>query len=130
MRRLGACFLCATWLADVPAFSSPSRCVLQTVGDLGFGNQVGTGKHPDWTFAANANTYSIKTIRAYVSRDPGLWAPANSCSYENDINARCKDATNTFKMSNCCDGGGYDLVAHPRAFSLAVFAAALPCCSC
>lgn len=81
------------------------------VGDLGIGNNAkGTGKHPDWTFAQNANTYTVKTIRAYVSLDPGKWVPSDSCSYENDINARCKNATDTFKMFNCCDGGGWDLV--------------------
>ena len=38
-----------------------------------------------------------------------------SCSYENDINARCGDPDDEFKMKHCCDGGGYvSLQAHIR----------------
>ena len=81
-------------------------CSPQANSDLGFGAQVGSGTHPDWTFAYNANKYTIKNIRAYVSRDPGLWVPQAACSYDSDINARCRDATNSFRMNNCCDGGG------------------------
>lgn len=46
-----------------------------TVGDIGIGNQ--SINNPDWTFAANANTFTIKNIEVLVERnvpEPGSMA--------------------------------------------------------
>lgn len=37
-----------------------------TTEDLGIGNQVGAGTEPDWTFAFNAPTYSVRNLEVYV----------------------------------------------------------------
>lgn len=46
--------------------------------DIGLGNQVGNGKNPDWTFAYNANQFTVKNLEVLVLRksvpEPGSLA--------------------------------------------------------
>ncbi len=40
------------------------------IAEMGIGNNPGAGGQPDWTFAANASDYSIKTLQVYVLSTP------------------------------------------------------------
>ena len=52
------------------------------VADLGIGNQPDVGQekwHPDWTFANNANKYTLKSMKILVSPSVSAYG------YENNI---------------------------------------------
>ncbi len=46
------------------------------VGDLGIGNQVDGSGHPDWTFAQNVGSYSLKSLEVWVQPTESVPEPA------------------------------------------------------
>ncbi|RSK25244.1 LamG-like jellyroll fold domain-containing protein [Hymenobacter metallilatus] len=47
------------------------------IGDLGIGSQVGGSGHPDWTFAYNASTYTVKRLYILVPNNSAFTQPAS-----------------------------------------------------
>jgi hypothetical protein len=86
------------------------------IGDLGIGNQVGGSGNPDWTFAFNANTYTVKRLYILVPNNGAFTQPATVALSAAGTATVAQSAVYTGAADNC---GVNSVVVSPTTFTCA-----------